>query len=286
MNLKKTNTGQVVFSEDLTHLDVNKIELRDSSEVSSDIIRMYHGYVPTTQYVGRQCNYSIWCEGYEIGFFGWGSAVMAMKPRDDFIGWSKQQRLANLNHTATNWRFTLLNNLPKNTATKVIHLSIIKGREDWKRKYGDDLVLVETLVEPPRTGTIYKASKWHMVGMTQGTQYEWKHINEVLPTDVITRRGFRIGDKVDESKVKVVSGKASSKMIFIKPINKRWQKILCADPKCELCISYNKRSECVGCGSVLIRSRLAYFNKWREIKTYDDDLPWLDTDGREWSYQK
>lgn len=284
--MKKTNTGQMVFSQDLSELDVNKIELRDSSNVSGDIIRMYHGYVPTTSYVGRQCNYSIWCEGYEIGFFGWGSAVMAMKPRDDYIGWTKQQRLFNIPKIANNWRFTLIDDLPKNTATKVISLAINKGREDWKKKYDDELVLVETLVEPPRTGTIYRASKWEMVGMTKGTQYEWKHVDNVLETDQITTRGFKIGDKIDENKVKVISGSASPKMIFIKPINKRWKKILLESPKCEECVSYNNFSECKNCSDKLIRQRVKYYNEGHKIEDREftgiDSEPWYETDGRLW----
>lgn len=271
MLMKKTNTGQMVFSQNLEDLDVNKIKLIESTKDASELIRMYHGYVPTTRYVGRQLNYTIKCQGYEIGFTGIGSAVMAMGGRDRFIGWTKQQRLANIIHVGNNWRYSLKDNLPKNTGSKVLSLVVDKAREDWKKRYGDELVLLETMVEAPRTGTVYLASGWIKVGMTIGTQYEWKHKDSVLKGDQIVKKGFKIGDKLDMDKVKVISGKSTPKMILLKPINKRWKKILCENPKCEGCVSFFKQSECLGCTDRLTRSRISYFNK-----------PNTDWEGEEW----
>ena len=250
---------------DYSDLDVNKIKLVDRTENSSDIIERYHGYVPTTRFVGRQLNYSINCEGYEIGFIGVGSAVMGMKDRDQYISWTKQQRLHNLVHIANNWRFTLLDNLPKNSGSKVLSLLTNQARIDWKERYSDELVLLETMVEAPRTGIVYQASGWVHVGKTMGTKYAWKHVDEVKPNEQIVKRGFVIQDKVDNDKVKVVLGTTSSKEIFVKPINKRWQKILCENPKCEECVSFFKQSECSGCDERLTRSRISYFNKYHEL---------------------
>ena len=286
MNLKKTNTGQVVFEQDLTGLDINKIELRCRSKDSSDLIRRFHGYVPSTSYVGRQLNYSIWCEGEEIGFTGIGSAIMAMKGRDDFIGWNKQQRMEHTINIANNWRYTLINNLPPNTGSKVLMMVSKRSKIDWKKRYGDELVMLETLVEAPRTGAVYIAAGWKCVGNTLGTQYEWKDIENVLSTDQIARRGFRIAGKVDENKVKVISGSTSSKMIFVKPINKRWKKILCESPKCEECVNFFKYNTggCDGCDIKIVRSRLYHYNV-REQYTFPDDvdsLPFTEYDGKPW----
>lgn len=268
----KTNTGQLVFETDMFDLDVNKIKLIDRTAGASDVIEMYHGYVPTTRFVGRQLNYTIICEGYEIGFIGVGSAVMAMKDRDNYIGWSKQQRLHNLTHIANNWRYSLKDNLPKNTGSKVLSLLADKAREDWKKRYGEELVLLETMVEAPRTGTVYLASGWAKVGRTVGTKYQWKRVDEVLPGEQIVKRGFIIDDKVDMDKVKVVLGNTSPKEILVKPINRRWKKILCENPKCEECVSFNKRKECSKCEDVLIRARIAHYN-------ISDNICW---EGEEW----
>jgi len=277
MELKKTNTGQMVFEPDLKDLNVNKITLVERTDGSSDLIKRYHGYVPTTRYVGRQCNYTVMCEGYEIGFTGIGSAVMAMGGRDKFIGWTKQQRLANIVHVGNNWRYTLTNDLPKNTGSKVLSLVVDKAREDWKRKYGDELVLLETMVEAPRTGTVYLASGWVEVGMTLGTQYAWKLKTDVLPTDQIVRNAFKIGDKMDTTKVKVIIGSTTPKSILLKPINKGWKKLLCTNPKCEACVSFLKFSECSNCSDRMTRDRISYFNKERPID-FTDGIPYTDSD--------
>ena len=34
------------------------------------------------------------------------------------------------------------------------------GAKRWKEKYGDDLMLIETFVKPPWTGSVYKADNW------------------------------------------------------------------------------------------------------------------------------
>lgn len=283
MKLKKTQTGQVVFEQDLTDLDISKIELRWRTENSSDLIKRFHGYVPSTHYVGRQLNYSIWCQGHEIGFTGIGSAILAMGGRDKFIGWTKQQRMAHITNVANNWRYTLINNLPPNTGSKVLGLVTRRAREDWKNRYGDELVLLETLVELPRTGKVYIAAGWKPVGNTIGTQYEWKNKCDVLPGDQITRGAFKIGGKVDDTKVKVITGSTTSKLILVNTINKRWQKILCENPKCEECISFNKMSECATCVDRIIRSRIKYYNEKAKYPPVDDYIvPYVEGDERPW----
>lgn len=40
--------------------------------------------------------------------------------------------------------------------------------QDWKTKYGDEVLWHETLVELPRTGECYKRDGWTLVGQTKG----------------------------------------------------------------------------------------------------------------------
>lgn len=280
MNLKRTQTGQMVFEQDLTDLDISKIILKPSSSNSSDLIERFHGYVPTTQYVGRQCNYSIWCEGHEIGFTGIGSAIMSMGGRDRFIGWNKQQRMHNLTKIANNWRYTLINNLPKNTGSKVISMAINQARIDWKKKYGDELMLLETLVELPRTGTVYIASGWVPVGETLGTQYAWKLREELNPGDQIVREHDSI---ISDDYVKVITGNTTKKVILVKPINRAWKKVLTENPKCEGCISFNKISECHSCTDKIVRLRIAHYNNVAKYPLIDEhSMPYEEGDGRPW----
>ena len=39
---------------------------------------------------------------------------------------------------------------------------------DWINRYGGEVIGFETLVELPRSGSIYKADNWTLVGQTKG----------------------------------------------------------------------------------------------------------------------
>ena len=39
---------------------------------------------------------------------------------------------------------------------------------DWEDKYKDKVIGFETLVELPRSGSVYKADNWTLVGQTKG----------------------------------------------------------------------------------------------------------------------
>ena len=86
---------------------------------------------------------------------------------------------------------------------KVPHLaSWILGRvlrrlsEDWERKYGHGIVLVETFVERERfAGTSYKAANWICLGSTTGRSRQDRYNTLRVPVkDVYVyplRRRFR-----------------------------------------------------------------------------------------------
>ena len=65
--------------------------------LSRKIINDHHKYKKYRDYVGRTLNQFVKKDGEIIGCVGVGSAVLALTPRDDFIGWEKTQRLKNLN---------------------------------------------------------------------------------------------------------------------------------------------------------------------------------------------
>lgn len=191
----------------------------------NQIVKNYHTYKPSTDLVGRCINWLVRKENTHeiIGAIGVGSSVMAMKPRDDYIGWNKEQRLRNLVKTCTNWRFCLMQ---KGYGSQTLSVLLTEARKEWKNKFGDNLVLIETLVEPPYEGTCYKANGWDMIGQTKGCQFEWKDKDKILPTDQVTQRYFELGGKRDENKWKVVTGSNKPKYIFVKPLHRYWKKEL------------------------------------------------------------
>lgn len=190
----------------------------------NQIVKNYHTYKPSVDIVGRSINWLVYNHDRIIGAIGIGSSVMAMKPRDDFIGWDKERRLKNLVNTATNWRFCLME---KGFGSQVLSKLLTESKKEWENKFGDSLVLLETLVEPPYQGTCYKANGWIYVGMTKGCQFEWKEKKDVLSTDQVIQRYFEIDGKRDDNKWKVMTGNNTPKYIFLKPLHRYWKNVLC-----------------------------------------------------------
>jgi len=178
VRIKKSLDGHPYFlmpSEDLKveNIYLKLVEGESTKKSFRTAIPMFHSYKQTANYMGRQVNWLIMCQGVCLGAIGLGSPVMAMGPRDKYIGWDKETRLKNLVKVADNWRYTLKPEAPKNAGSKVLSLMMKKCRAVWKEKYGDNLVLLETLVEPPRKGTIYLANGWINVGTTKGHEFVW-----------------------------------------------------------------------------------------------------------------
>jgi hypothetical protein len=63
--------------------------------------------------------------------------------------------------------FRLVLNEP-NLGTKTLKLFRERIAKDYEKKYGTKLIGIVTFVEPPRTGAMYKADNWNLLGETQG----------------------------------------------------------------------------------------------------------------------
>jgi hypothetical protein len=93
-----------------------------------------------------------------------------MLPRDRWIGWTDEQRKANLQKIINNSRFLILPWVKvKNLASSALSLAVKTVSADWLGCYGYRPVLMETLVDRKRfKGTCYKAANWTHIGKTTG----------------------------------------------------------------------------------------------------------------------
>jgi hypothetical protein len=106
-----------------------------------------------------------------------GAAAWKCAPRDQWIGWSAEQRAQRLAFIANNSRFLILPWVRVNCLASHI-LSQIAGRidSDWQRRYGHRLHLLETFVQEDRfRGTCYQAANWIHVGRTTGRTRQDRH---------------------------------------------------------------------------------------------------------------
>ena len=131
--------------------------------VYKSLIHQYH-YLGYTTPVGEHLEYIAFSQGRPLACIGWCSA-----PRH--IGWSREERIANLHKIVTNTRFLILPwvRVP-HLASHLLGLMARQLSGDWERMYCHPIVWLETFVDPERgfSGTCYKAANWKCSGLTTG----------------------------------------------------------------------------------------------------------------------
>ena len=157
--------------KDLMPLSLVRVKTREQRQLWYDYIQRYH-YLGYQLPFGAQLRYFIQSEatGDMLGCFQFSSPAWKMAPRDQWIGWTGEQRRANLQKIINNSRFLIFPWVKvKNLASYVLALAVRTIPEDWCRVYGYRPVLMETLVDTNRfKGTCYKAANWIHMGQTTG----------------------------------------------------------------------------------------------------------------------
>ena len=134
-----------------------------------NIIHRYH-YLGFKTLPGAQLRYWVSAGDRLVALLGFGAAAWQCAPRDQFIGWTHEQRQQNLHLVVNNARFLILPWVrSENLASKILGLAASQLPQDWQYRYGFRPLLLETFVEKDRfTGTCYRAANWLHVGQTQG----------------------------------------------------------------------------------------------------------------------
>lgn len=176
-------------------LEFVPIRSRQDSSLWNELIERYHylGYDPLP---GAQMRYIVVAGGRMLAALGFGASAWKAAPRDRFIGWSHEQRTANLNLVVNNARFLILPWVRSpNLASRVLSAAAKLLPRDWEDRYGYSPVLLETFVEERFQGTCYRAANWVCVGQTQGRGKLDSDHRAALPKKLIflypLRRDFR-----------------------------------------------------------------------------------------------
>jgi len=106
----------------------------------------------------------------ELACLLWTSPAWKMRARDEWIGWTDQQRQRNLQSVVNNSRFLILPWVHvQGLASKILALNARRLPHDWEMRYASRPLLLETLVDAARfRGTCYRAANWICVGQTTG----------------------------------------------------------------------------------------------------------------------
>ena len=131
-----------------------------------------HHYLHDVTLVGEHLRYAFIYKGRWLAVATWSSAAFHLKDRDQFIGWSPEQCRRRRSLLANNSRLLVLPGCQcPNLISRFMKLMLGQLSEDWEKRWGHPIALVETFVDPRfYQGTAYKVSGWCHLGRTAG----WK----------------------------------------------------------------------------------------------------------------
>lgn len=153
-------------------LQFEVVEGREELRRWRELLERYH-YLGYRVPVGAQLCYwvrSARCSNQVLACLLWSSAAWRIAVRERWIGWSEEQRRANLQLIVNNARFLILPWVRvRGLASKILSRCAQRLPLDWERRYGYRPLLLETLVDPSRfRATCYRAANWILVGSTKG----------------------------------------------------------------------------------------------------------------------
>ncbi len=166
------------------------------------LIQRFH-YLGCRVPVGAHLRYFVQSgTGQILACLLWTSPAWTMAPRDQWIGWSPDQRARNLQYIVNNSRFLILPWVRvQGLASTILARSARQLLQDWRQHYGYKTLFLETLVDAARfKGTCYRAANWIYLGKTAG------------------------GTRTDRLHQARPNG---AKLIFVFPLHRRVQQRLC-----------------------------------------------------------
>jgi hypothetical protein len=160
-------SGKINDYED--KLQLHKVDETKWEKHWNQLVQKHH-YLGFEGSLGGRLKYIITLEDRIVGAISFCSAVYRLAPRDTYMGWDEQTRVAMLPHLVNNNRFLILPEINiQNLASRVLAMSIRRMRKDWEKQYKIVPYMVETFVDREQyLGTCYKASNWTYLGATKG----------------------------------------------------------------------------------------------------------------------
>jgi len=127
------------------------LELRLVSKTTSSLwneyMHRYH-YLGYKNLPGAQLRYFVIADEQILALLSFSASAWQCAPRDQYIGWTHEQRKRNLHLIINNSRFLILPWIQsKNLASKILAMTARRIADDWQHRYHYQPVLLETFVE-------------------------------------------------------------------------------------------------------------------------------------------
>lgn len=164
--IRLPNTAEQAVLEGLT---VRLIEPAEQARWDALICQQH--YLKNARLVGEQLRYVAEYQGQWLALLGWSAPALHLRARDEWLGWSAEQRRQRRHFLAQNSRFLILADRHQypNLATRALALCCARLSDDWLKQHRHPIVAIESFVDAQLTrGTAYKASNWTWLGPTAG----------------------------------------------------------------------------------------------------------------------
>lgn len=173
----------------LKRVTVRPIEKEEISEWNK-IVQEYHP-LGAPKLPGHQIRYVAEHGDRALALLSFSACAYHLACRDQWIGWSREQRLRRKSFIAQNSRFLVLpgENNP-NLASRVLGLCIKRLAKDWKHRFSYKPLLVETFVDKRRfRGSCYLGAGWEKVGATRGFRRDARdfYVNDSSPKTILMK---------------------------------------------------------------------------------------------------
>ena len=147
----------------------------------NELIENEH-YLHSSGMVGERICYVAEYNDTWLALMSWSAGAYHLAHRDEWIGWTSDQRNCRLPFITNNSRFLVLSthHYP-NLASRCLRLCMARLSDDWQEKYDHPVCVAESFVDSQLfRGTVYKVSGWSCVGATKGharisQEYYQKH---------------------------------------------------------------------------------------------------------------
>ncbi|MCU0294284.1 MAG: DUF4338 domain-containing protein [Thermoanaerobaculaceae bacterium] len=157
---------------DFAPIELELVETASQAELFRELVGRHH-YLGFAVAYGAQLRYLAYASRpgrAVVACLQFSSPAWRMAVRDRWIGWDEGTRREQLQRVVNNSRFLILPWVRvKNLASLLLSRATRRLGEDWRRRYGIDPLLVETLVDRERySGHCYRAANFIELGETTG----------------------------------------------------------------------------------------------------------------------
>lgn len=167
----KTKRKVQVSASDQDVLDGVQVRLiAEREQKRFDELLVAQHYLKDATLVGQRLCYVAEYAGRWLALMAWSAAAYHLKDRDEWIGWTEEQRRRRLGWVANNSRFLIVQGAHyPNLASRVMRLCLDRLSTDWQVRWGHGLLAAESFVDGQLfRGTSYRVSGWTQLGQTEG----------------------------------------------------------------------------------------------------------------------